>query len=73
MQTSQKAFAVVVGICLIALAVYAVSIGVKKVRGEGFKEKFVDMNGPEGVGIAIAFIVGMVILYKVITRYLDRS
>jgi hypothetical protein len=68
MQASQKMFAVVVGLGLLALAVYAVTIGVKKVKGEGFKEKFMDMNGPEGVGITIAFLIvffgGMTLLFR---------
>lgn len=58
MQTSQKAFAVVVGICLIALAVYAVSIGVKKVRGEGFK----DFNYA-GIGSLVGVIVIAVVIF----------
>jgi len=77
MQTSQKAFAVVVGICLITLAGYVVSIGVKKLRGEGFDNKevsvegFDEMHQADKLGLILASIVVIGIVGYYIGRYVE--
>jgi len=74
MQTSQKAFAVVVGIGLIALVASAVSIGVKKLRGEGFDNKEVNIEGFDEMHQAdkLGLILGSIVVIGIVGYYIGR-